>query len=137
MRRTLVLILCISPTFQMLLICCERLGTAQIHFPSAVGTEANAGKRVDFLNFGRSMLMPAKLLHQVKLLLSDDRLMGVLENQPVLFRVIHSLLVFVRFHMSAEIHSVTCVFRLFKDMSNGLGAPAVQLGILMPVISSL
>ena len=37
-----------------------------------------------------------------------------------LFRVIHTLLVFVGLHMSTEIHSMTCIFRLFRNIGDSL-----------------
>ena len=42
--------------------------------------------------FGGTALMFAKFLHQVKLLLSDNGIMGILKDQPILFRVIHTFL---------------------------------------------
>ena len=81
--------------------------------------------------------MSAKLLHQVKLLLSDNGFMGILKDQPILFRVIHTLLVFVGLHMSAEIDRVSAVFSLFKDMGNRFAAPAVQLSVLVTIIPTL
>ena len=69
--------------------------------------------------FGGTALILAKLLHQIKLLLSNNGFMGILKDKPVLFWVIHTFLVFVGLHMSAEIDCVSAVFSLFKNMSNG------------------
>ena len=85
----------------------------------------------------RATFVLAKLLHHIKLLLRDDRLMGILEDQPVIFRVIHTFLVFVGLHMSAEIHSVSAILSLFENMGNRFAAPAMRLGILMTIIPAL
>ncbi len=80
MRCTLVFVISVNTTFQMFLICCKRFGSAQIHLLSAVRTVDHTRKRIDFLMFGVSALILAKFLHQTKLLLSDDRFMGVLKD---------------------------------------------------------
>ena len=81
--------------------------------------------------------MSAKLLHKIKFLLRDDRLMGILENQPIIFRVIHPLLVFVGLHMSTEVDRVSAILSLFKNMGNRFASSTVQLGILMTIIPAL
>ena len=76
----------------MLLSFCQTRCSAQIHLLSAVRTVDHTRKWIDFLMFGGTALMFAKFLHQVKLLLSDNGFMGILKDQPILFRVIHTFL---------------------------------------------
>lgn len=63
--------------------------------------------------------------------------MCILENQPALFRVIHTVSYFAGFHMSSEIDRVSAVFRLFENMGNRFTTPTVQLGILLTFIPAL
>ena len=63
--------------------------------------------------------------------------MGILKDKPVLLRVIHTFLVFVGLHMSAEIHSMTCVFWLFKYTRDCFRTPAIEISILVTVIPAL
>ena len=121
----------------MLLFFGQARCTTQIHILSAVGTIADTRKRIDFLMLSWTTFVFAKLLHQIKFLLSDDRLMGILEDQPFLFRVVHTFLVFVGLHMSTEVDRVSTVFLLFENVRDRFHSPAVEVGVLMSVVSAL
>ena len=51
--------------------------------------------------------MAAYLLHKVKIVLRNNRLMGVFDDKPVLLRIFIQLLVFVGFAVGLEVDRVT------------------------------
>jgi len=104
--------------------CC----TAQIHLLSAIGTVDHTRKWIDFLMFGGTALVLAKLLHQIKLLLSYDRLMSILKDEPFFLRISHGLLVFVGLLVCSEVDRMTDVFRTVKNIStDGISAVIILL----------
>ena len=121
----------------MLLICGQTCRTAQIHLLSAVGTVDHTRKWIDFLMFGGTALVLAKLLHQIKLLLSYDRLMSILKDEPFFLWISHGLLVFVGLLVCSEVDRMTDVFGTVKNVADGFSAPAVQLSVLVTVIPTL
>ena len=132
-----VLVACISRTFQMLLFCIKTFRPAKIHLLSAIRTVNHSRKWVNFSAPLNSAFVLAKLLHQIKIVLRNNRLVRVLKNYPFLFGVLYSLFALVGFGMCAEIHSMPCVFSFFKDMVNGLFSPAMKSCIRMTCISTL
>ena len=113
--------------------CC----TAQIHLLSAIGTVDHTRKWIDFLMFGGTALILAKLLHQIKLLLGNDRLMGILKDEPFFLWISHGLLVFVGLLVCSEIDCMPDVFGSIKNVADSFSAPAVQLSVLVTVIPTL
>lgn len=87
--------------------------------------------------FGGAALVLAKLLHQIKLLLSYDRLMSILKDEPFFLRISHGFLVFVGLLVCSEIDCMPDVFGSIKNVADSFSAPAVQLSVLVPVISAL
>lgn len=87
--------------------------------------------------FGGTALVLAKLLHQIKLLLSYDRLMSILKDEPFFLRISHGLLVFVGLLMCSEVDRVTDVFRTVKNVANGFSALAMQLSVLVTIIPTM
>lgn len=86
---------------------------------------------------GGTALVLAKLLHQIKLLLSYDRLMSILKDEPFFLRISHGLLVFVRLLMCSEIDCMPDVFGSIKNVADSFSAPTVQLSVLVTVIPTL
>ena len=114
----------------MLLICGQTCRTAQIHFLSAVRTVDHTRKWIDFLMFGGTALVLAKLLHQIKLLLSYDRLMSILKEEPFFLRISHGLLVFVGLLMCSEVDGVPAILRLVEDYRYCFTVSAFKIGVL-------
>ena len=113
------------------------LAAAQIHLFSAVSTVDHTRKRVDHIAFLRSALMLAKFLHQVKLLLRDDRLLRILKNLPFFLRIVNDLMDFVGLHVCLEIDGMTAIFKSFKNVANGVRTPAVQPCVVSAVVTTL
>ena len=87
--------------------------------------------------FGGTALVLAKLLHQIKLLLSYDRLMSILKDEPFFLWISHGLLVFVVLLVCSEVDRMTDVFGTVKNMADGFSNPAVQLSVLVTIIPTL
>ncbi len=87
--------------------------------------------------FGGTAHVIAKLLHQIKLLLSYDRLMSILKDEPFFLRISHGLLVFVGLLVCSEVDRMTDVFGTVKNVADGFSASAVQLSVLVTVIPTL
>ena len=121
----------------MLLIGGQTCRSAQIHFVSAVRTVDHTRKWIDFLMFSGTALVLAKLLHQFKLLLSYDRLMSVLKDEPFFLRISHGFLVLVGLLVCFEIDCMPDVFGSIKNVADSFSAPAVQLSVLVTVIPTL
>lgn len=121
----------------MLLICGQTCRTAQIHLFSTVGTVDHTRKWIDFLMFGGTAFVLAKLLHQIKLLLSYDRLMSILKDEPFFLQIFHGFLVLVGLLVCSEIDCMPDVFGSIKNVTDSFSAPAVQLSVLVTVIPTL
>lgn len=113
------------------------LSSAQIHLLTAVDTIDHSCKRIDYLTPLRSALMLAKLLHQVKGLLRDDRLLRILEDKSLVLGIIDDLMHLVGLHVCAEVDRVTAVFIAFKNVADSLRSPTVQFGIVSAVVPTL
>lgn len=87
-----VLFFSVCRTTHMLLFRTFVLAVAQIHLLSAVGTVHHSCERIYYLRALRSALVLAKLLHQVKGLLRDDRLLCILKNLPLVLWVVDDLM---------------------------------------------
>ena len=86
--------------------------------------------------FGGTALVLAKLLHQIKLLLSYYRLMSILKDEPFFLWISHGLLVFVGLLVCSEINRMPNVLLSVEYVTDSFTAPTMQLSILMTVISS-
>ena len=121
----------------MLLLWTLVFAAAQIHLLSAVGTVNHSCERIDRLHFLRSALVFAKLLHQIESLLRDNMLLRILEDLPLVLRIVDDLMHLVGLHFRPEIDRVTAVFIAFKDMGNCLRSPAISLSIMPSVVTTL
>ena len=74
--------------------------------------------------------MAAYLLHKVKVVLRNNRLMGILDDKPVLFRIFIQLLVFVGLAVGLEVDRVTEVIHTLKNMNDRCHTPAFCFNIL-------
>ena len=113
------------------------LAAAQIQLLTAVSTVHHSCERIDHLHLLRSAFVLAKFLHQVKLLLRNNRLLCVLKNLPFILRIIDNLMHLVRLHVSAEIDRMTAIFKPFKNVTDSICSPTMQFGIMPSVISAL
>ena len=75
--------------------------------------------------FGGTALVLAKLLHQIKLLLSYDRLMGILKDEPFFLRISYGFLVLVGLLVCSEIDCMPDVFRTIKNVADGFSASRI------------
>ena len=67
--------------------------------------------------FGGTALVLAKLLYQIKLLLSYDRLMSILKDEPFFLWISHGLLVFVGLLVCSEVDRINMSLPYTKIMS--------------------
>lgn len=87
--------------------------------------------------FGGTALVLAKLLHQIKLLLSYDRLMSILKEEPFFLRISHGLLVFVGLLMCSEVDGVPAILRLVEDYRYCFTVSAFKIGVFVYGIPAL
>ena len=80
---------------------------ADIESVTAVRTVDHSCKRTYRTAFQPSFLVAAYLLHKVKIVLRNNRLMGVFDDKPVLLRIFIQLLVFVGLAVVLEVDRVT------------------------------
>ena len=85
----------------------------------------------------RTAFVLAKLLHQVECFLSNDRLLRILEDLPLVLRIVDDLMYLVGLHLCAEVDRVTAVFKPFEDMGDRIRSPAVGLGVMPSVVTTL
>ena len=121
----------------MLLIFCQACGTAEVHLLTTVSAVTDTRKWIDFLMFCWSALMFAKLLHQVKLFLRYDRLMGILKDEPFFLRITDSLFDLVGLLASTEVDGVSAILRLVENPRYSSTIPAFKVGIFVYRIPAL
>lgn len=95
-------------------------------FP-AVGAADNPGEHIALSRPRRAAFVPAQLLNSCKGVPIYDGLVGVLEYDPLLRRVLDFALVFVRLPMGLEVHHSSEVLLLFQYAGNGTRSPMVWI----------
>ena len=98
---------------------------------TAVGAVQQIRKDALFaiLRFRRTALCPLDdlLLYLLKGVPVDNRLMNILEDDPVFFRVIDAGLILEGFGVGLEIDHIAAVFLLGQDFTNGAVFPSVRV----------
>ena len=51
--------------------------------------------------------------------------MGILKNQPILFRIGYAVLVLIGFLVRTEVDGIAHIFRFRKNLSNDVSAPVI------------
>ena len=113
------------------------LAAAQVHLFSTVSTVHHSCKGIDHLHLLRSALVLAKFLHQVKGLLRDDRFLRILEDLPLVLRIVDDFVNLVGLHLCTEVDRMTAVFIAFKNMGNRVCTPAVCFSVVSAVVPAL
>ena len=70
-----------------------------------------------------------KFLHLFPSITINDRLVNVLEDRPIFFRVLNSGFIAKGLGSAFEIDDVTAVFLLREHLGNGRLAPLVRIGL--------
>ena len=66
-----------------------------------------------------------KRLHQLKIITIDNRLVNILEYNPVFFRIVVPFLILVGFGISFEVDDIAAILLLGKDFGNSGFAPFI------------
>ena len=98
-----------------------------IHFLAAVRAERKPRQGIGLAGGVRAVDGLFDLLGQPPRLLIYEGLMGILENHPVLRRLLDGPLVLVRFLVGAEIDRVAHVLRLRQNIAHRGAAPCIRL----------
>ena len=112
---------------------------AVVHPFTAVCAEHQAGQRIGLVHGVRSPLGLPQFLDKLPGLRVDNGLVGVLEDQPILFGIGDHLFALVRFLVTAEVYGMAEIFRLGQDLGDRLSSPVIGAGFLraLPVSDAL
>ena len=98
---------------------------------SAIGTDQQTGKHILFALVGAALADFAPLLlHLLKYGSFDDRLVDILEDDPILTVILQPLFVFVGFGVGLEVENVTAILLQRQDFGHG-GTVPLGSGLLL------
>lgn len=104
-------------------------GSVQHQRLAAIRAEHQPGEDVRLVHvLGDTLFVLTHLLHDVPLLLCDKSFVGVLHHEPLTFRALHTLLVFVGDRSGAKPNRVSEVDLIVQNAGDAVGRPQAGSG---------
>ena len=109
----------------------------EVKIASAVSTDQKAGEHVVFAFVGAALADFAPLLlHLFKYGPFDDRLVDILEDDPILTVILQPLFVLIGFGVGLEVENVTAILLQRQDFGHG-GTVPLGSGLLLALSGTL
>ena len=107
----------------------HRAGSVQHQRLAAIRAEHQSREDVRLVHvLGDTLFVLTHLLHDVPLLLCDKSFVGVLHHEPLTFRALHTLLVFVGDRSGAKPNRVSEVDLIVQNAGDAVGRPQAWSG---------